>query len=185
MRTRWIIGTIICLTFCQGVLAQRTTAQQQTVARSQNTASVEQLSRQAYSLAQSAKSLDELTESLRACGQAMNMSPTPEQKNYIQKLAGWIYNKRGEALVKLAEQTAATDKERSAQYETAAAKDFDLSVKFDSGRWKSRFNRSVSKAMTGEYTTALEDLDFVVTQQPDHKNARFNRAEILLQVGKY
>ena len=148
-------------------------------------ASVEQLSRQAYQLAQSAQSLDEFTKSLRLCGEAMQAAPTAEQKEYIQKLAGWIYNKRGEALVGLAEQTASTDQERSADYEQAAAKDFDLSVRFDGSKWKPHFNRAVSKAMLGEYKVALQDLDFVISKQPQHRNALFNRAEILLQLGEY
>lgn len=148
-------------------------------------AGAEQLSRQAYQSAQTAKTLEELTESLRICSNAMKASPTPGQKKYIQELAGWIYNKRGEALVRLAEQTAATDEKRSAEYEQAAANDFDLSVRFDNTRWKSRFNRAISKAMVGDYDAALLDLNFVLEQEPNHKNAHFNRAEILLQRGEY
>lgn len=188
MRTRWIghgLGIIVLVFFSQSAFAQQPQrgAPQQRARTA--VASAEQLSQQAYQLAQTAKSLEQLTESLRICGQAMKASPTPEQKDYIQKLAGWIYNKRGEALVKLADQTVATDEKRSAQYEAAAGKDFDLSIRFDGQRWKPRFNRAVSKAMMGEYNIALQDLDYVVQQQPTHKNARFNRAEILLQLGDY
>lgn len=185
MSTRWFLSGIaflVSLTLATGAVAQQPSA---TRAASTPGASVDQLSQQAYQLAQSAKSLDELTESLRVCSQAMKATPTAEQKQYIQKLAGWIYNKRGEVLVKLAEQTANSDQQRSAGYEKAAAKDFDLSVQFDKTRWKSRFNRAVSVAMTGDYRKALQDLDFVVEKQPKHKNALFNRAEILLQLGEY
>lgn len=85
----------------------------------------------------------------------------------------------------MAERTVATDAKRAAEYEGAAAKDFDLSVRFDDSRWKPRFNRAVSKAMAGHYDVALQDLDFVIKEQPTHKNAIFNRAEILLQLGKF
>ncbi len=168
---------ILALLFvCQSVFAQ-----QQAVP----TGTADQLSAQAYKMAQSAKTLEQFTESLRICGQAMKASPTTEQKQYIQQLAGWTYNKRGEALVNLAERTVATDAKRAAEYETAAAKDFDLSVRFDNTRWKPRFNRAVSKAMEGQYEVALQDLDFVIENQPTHKNAVFNRAEILLQLGNF
>ena len=39
--------------------------------------------------------------------------------------------------------------------------------------------------MLGDYETALSDLGFVIRAQPKHKNALFNRAEILLQMGEY
>lgn len=179
MRTRWFgygFGVLLLVFVSQSVFAQQAP---------QQVASAGQLSKQAYQLAQSANSLNELTESLRICGRAMKATPTAEQKTYIQKLAGWIYNKRGEALVKLADQTLETDATRSSEYEAAAAKDFDLSIRFDKKTWKPRFNRAVSKAMMGEYNVALQDLDIVIQQQPSHKNARFNRAEILLQLGEY
>lgn len=187
MRTRWFghgLGVLLLVFLNQSVFAQQQSGAQAVRPRASG-ASAEQLSQQAHKLAQSAKTLAQLTESLRVCGQAIKASPTPTQKDYIQKLAGWIYNKRGEALVKLADQTVATDEQRSAEYETAAAKDFDLSIRFDNSRWKPHFNRAVSKAMMGDYNVALQDLDFVLQQQPAHKNARFNRAEILLQLGEY
>jgi len=179
MRTR-LFGhntvVLVLLFACQSVFAQ-----QQAIP----TGTADQLSAQAYKMAQSAKTLEQFTESLRICGQAMKASPTVEQKQYIQQLAGWTYNKRGEALVGLAEQTVVADAKRAAQYEEAAAKDFGLSVQFDDSRWKPRFNRAVSKAMAGQYDAALFDLDFVITKQPTHKNALFNRAEILLQLGDF
>ena len=190
MRTRWLshgLGLLIFLAICQAVIAQQPMRRSVTPtppARSAG-ASAEALSKQAFQLAQSAKTLEQLTEALRVCSQAAKASPTSEQKDYIYQLAGWVYNKRGEALTKLADQTRATDESRSADYEAAALRDFDLSVRFDDQRWKPRFNRAVSKAMTGEYQIALQDLDFVLTKQPSHKNARFNRAEILLQLGEY
>ena len=154
-------------------------------AQQQVTQSAQTLSQQAHRLARSAKTLEEFTEALRFCGQAMKASPTQEQKEYVHKLAGWTYNKRGETLVKLAEDTAATDSKRATEYEQAAVKDFGLAVRFDQTNWKPRFNRAVSVAMLGGYETALSDLGFVIRAQPKHKNALFNRAEILLQMGEY
>lgn len=146
---------------------------------------VQSLTQTAHRKASSAKTLEEFTEALRICGQAMKSNPTAKQKAYIHQLAGWTYNKRGETLVKLAEDTATTDAKRAAEYEQAAVKDFGLAVRFDAKEWKPRFNRAVSVAMLGDYKTAVADLDFVVRSQPKHKNALFNRAEILLQLGEY
>lgn len=141
--------------------------------------------KQAHDAAQSASSLEDFTSVLRVCGEATKANPTEQQKAYIHQLAGWTYNKRGETLVKLAEDTAATDQKRATEYEQAAMQDFGLSIQFDQSAWKPRFNHAVSIAMAGQYKAALEDLDFVIRQQPKHKNALFNRAEILLQLGDY
>jgi len=146
---------------------------------------VQSLTQQAHQLATNAKSLEDYTKALQVCGKAIQSGPTDQQKAYVNKLAGWIYNKRGEALVKLAETTAATDSKRAAEYEQAAVKDFGLAARFTPQDWKPRFNRAVSVAMLGDYKTALADLDFVIRSQPKHKNALFNRAEILLQQGEY
>lgn len=143
------------------------------------------LMQKAHQLSGTAKTLEDFTEALRVCGKAVNSNPTDAQKDYIHKLAGWTYNKRGETLVKLAENTAPTDAKRAAEYEQAAVKDFGLSAQFNKKDWKPRFNRAVSVAMLGDYKTALLDLDFVINAQPNHKNALFNRAEILLQQGRY
>jgi tetratricopeptide (TPR) repeat protein len=143
------------------------------------------LTQKAHRIASSAKTLEEYTEALKVCGQAMKAGPTEKQKEYINQLAGWAYNKRGETLVKLAESTAATDAKSAAEYEQVAVKDFGLAAQFTPSDWKPRFNRAVSVAMLGDYKLALNDLDFVIRSQPNHKNALFNRAEILLQQGRY
>lgn len=178
MRTRLYFRGLALLTL---VFALQLTSQ----AQQQQSQTAGSLSREAHTVASSAKTLDDYTQALRLCGQAMQANPTDQEKAYIYKLSGWTYNQRGEALVQLAENTAATDAKRAAEYEQAAVKDFDLAVRFDTGAWKPRFNRAVSVAMLGKYADALADLDFVIEQQPRHKNALFNRAEILLQLGEY
>lgn len=150
-----------------------------------STPTAQSLTTNAHALASSAKTLKEFTEALRVCGRAMKADPTPEQKQYINKLAGWTYNKRGEALVELGEDTAETDAQRAAEYEKAAVNDFELAIRFDQTNWRPRFNRAVSVAMQGDYETAVSDLTIVIRAQPKHKNALFNRAEILLQLGEY
>ena len=70
------------------------------------------LANQAHGLAQDAQSLEELTQVLRVCGKALKANPSPETKTYVNQLASWTYNKRGEELVELAERTAGLDAER-------------------------------------------------------------------------
>lgn len=182
MRTRPFPGrlTAIALTL---VLSCGLFAQQPQAAGT--TESCAALSKQAHQLANTAKTLQEFTEALRILGKAAKANPTPEQSAYINKLAGWSYNKRGETLVKLAEETAGADQKRAAEYEQAAINDFGLAIRFDQEQWKPRFNRAVSIAVLGDYKTALTDLEFVLQKQPTHKNALFNRGEILLQLGEY
>ena len=178
MRTRSQLHAVCALVFAIFVT-------QFAIAQKPDAENVQSLTQRAHQFATNAKSLEDYTRALQVCGQAIQSGPTDQQKAYINKLAGWIYNKRGEALVKLAETTAATDSQRAAQYEQLAVKDFGLAAQFTPQDWKPRFNRAVSVAMLGDYKTALADLDFVVRSQPKHKNALFNRAEILLQQGEY
>lgn len=182
MRTHTLGQSFVCVLLTFGMVMTIVTHSN---AQQTDAEKVQSLAQRAHRLSSTAKTLEEFTEALRVCGQAMKSNPTQKQKEYVHKLAGWTYNKRGETLVDLAEETAETDSKRAADYEQAAVKDFGLAAQFDKENWKPRFNRAVSVAMLGDYKMALADLDFVVRSKPDHKNALFNRAEILLQLGQY
>lgn len=184
MRTRPFLHGLVVAALSVALHSQAI-AQQQSVATPAPQQTAEQLAKEAHRLASSAKNLDDFTQALRVCGQVMKANPTPEQSAYVNSLAGWTYNKRGEVLVKLAEDTAESDAQRAAEYEQAAIKDFGLAMRFNQDDWKPRFNRAVSVAVLGDFKTALTDLDFVISKQPAHKNAHFNRGEILLQMGEY
>jgi tetratricopeptide (TPR) repeat protein len=151
----------------------------------QSTSEALTIAKRAHRLASSATTLDEFTESLRVCKQSLAANPTAKTRVYVEQLASWIYNKRGEQLVQLAEDIVEQDAQRAAKYERAATGDFDLAVRLDKTNWQSRYNRAVSVAVLGKYQQALDDLDFVIQERPRHKNARFNRAEILFQLGKF
>ncbi len=141
--------------------------------------------KRAHRLATSATRLDEFTESLRVCQRSLAAHPAAATRAYVEQLASWIYNKRGEQLVQLAEDVVERDAQRAAKYKRAAVGDFDLAVRLDKTNWQSRYNRAVSVAVLGKYQQALDDLDVVIQERPRHKNARFNRAEILFQLGKF
>jgi len=181
MRTRSFIRSAVVVVAITVLFPVMASGQQQSNAATD----VQSLLRQAHDLAKSATTLDQFTNALKVCGSAARANPSEKQKSYIYQLSGWTYNKRGEALVKLAEDTAATDQTRAAEYEEAAIIDFKLAIRFDQKSWKPRFNHAVSVAMLGQYKEALADLDFVLREKPKHKNALFNRAEILLQLGEY
>ena len=169
----------------RGTVAKQQTQRSQQQVVTAGAADIDAMAKQAYQLANSATTLEGFTKALRLCGTAMKSNPNKQQVAYINKLAAWTYNKRGETLVKLAEDIAGVDQKRAAEYEQAAIKDFGLSVRFDDSAWKPRFNRAVSVAVLGDFKTALTDLDYVIEKIPTHKNAHFNRAEILLQLGQY
>ena len=144
----------------------------------------DKLAAEAHRLASSAATLQQFTQTLRVCQQALRANPSSETRGYIEKLASWTYNKRGETLIRLAEDTVELDAKRATQYEQAATGDFDLAVKLDQSNWKPRYNRAVCVAIVGDYEQALTDLTIVIEEKPKHKNARFNRAEILFELGR-
>jgi tetratricopeptide (TPR) repeat protein len=133
----------------------------------------------------SAQSVEQCTEALRILKEAQQNNQTAATEAYVKRLAAWIYNRRGELLVKQAEQAVGETPQQAVAYEQAALRDFDLAVALDAERWQARYNRAVSRAITGQYEGALADLDLVLERQPDHVNARFNRAEIRYQTGAY
>lgn len=180
MRAHALKRAIAFVPLAMFVLSTSTIAQQGAA-----TPTVQALISKAHAAANQAKSLADYTAALQQCSDVIKANPSPEQKAYVYKLAGWTYNKRGETLVKLSAQIMDSDPKRAAEYEVAAVKDFGLASQFDKTSWKARFNRAVSIAMNGEYEKALADLDFVIQSQPKHKNALFNRGEILLQLGEY
>ncbi len=193
MRYTQIAGSlVICVMAVTNVLAQQQTAGPASQPKGQpqsSTAPSEQSAKtlltKARDLAKGAETIADYTDALKLCRQAQKVDPSPATSAYVKRLAAWIYNKRGEMLIELAEGIVEKDAQRAVEYEEAGLRDFDVAAKLNPQDWRPRYNRGVSRAIVGQYEKSLEDLDFVLEQSSDHKNARYNRAEIRYQLGRY
>jgi len=134
---------------------------------------------QAYEKTKEATTVDELTTVIDLCQRARQANATESQITYLSQLLGWSHNKRGEAIV---EQSLAAlqggDQEQAMTLDAEALADFEKSVEFDPGRWKSLHNRGVGYALVDKFVKAIEDFSAVIELKPDYVNAWFNRAEI-------
>ena len=139
MRTRYFRHGMAVLVLSMGFFATHGFAQSGQSSSDSLTSAA-----RAHRLATSATTVDEFTESLRVCKQTLAANPSAKTRVYIEQLASWIYNKRGEQLVQRAEGVIEQDAQRAAKYERAAAGDFDLAVRLDKTNWQSRYNRAVS-----------------------------------------
>ena len=133
----------------------------------------------AYQKTKEAKTVSELTKIIDLCHQALKADATESQVKYLSQLLGWSHNKRGEAIV---EQSLAAlqadDKPQTIALDAEALADFEKSVEYEAGRWKSLHNRGVGYALIDEFVKAIEDFNTVIKLKPDYINAWFNRAEI-------
>ena len=143
------------------------------------------LLQQAHQLAKQAKTVEEFTRALRLCQQAKKLGVTRQTEEYLRDLAGWLYNRRGEAYADQAGLASEQgDSQRSAQLEDQAIRDFTTSLNFKV-TWRPFHNRGVSKAMQGDYEAAIGDFDESIARNPDYGNTFFNRAEILFEMGRF
>ena len=133
----------------------------------------------AYDRTKVAKTVDELTEIVDLCEQALQANATKSQTEYLTKLMGWAHNKRGEAI---SEQSLAAlqagDQGQAVTLDAKALADFERSVELAPGQWKSLHNRGVAYALVDKFVKATQDFSAVIELKPDYVNAWFNRAEI-------
>jgi len=133
----------------------------------------------AYQKTKDAKSVGELTTVIDLCQQALKSDATESQVKYLSQLLGWSHNKRGEAIV---EQSLAAlqagDQQQAIALDAKALADFEKSVAYQPGHWKSLHNRGVGYALIDKFVKSIEDFNKVIELRPDYVNAWFNRAEI-------
>ncbi|MDA1179521.1 MAG: tetratricopeptide repeat protein [Planctomycetota bacterium] len=143
--------------------------------------------RQAYQLAQRAKTIEQFSQALRICEQALGQSGiTADQRQYAQHLSSWLSNKRGEAYSAQAEDMAhGDDSSAEDSLERNALRDFERAVKFNPEAWRPLHNRGVSRAILRDYEASLEDFAAALQRNPRYVNTWFNRAEVLYELGEY
>ncbi|MBX9789395.1 MAG: tetratricopeptide repeat protein [Pirellulales bacterium] len=126
----------------------------------------------AEKLSKTAKTVEQYTEVIMLCDQALADGPSQKWEGYAHKLAAWAHNRRGEM--------------RAGDGEDAAAiEDFEASIRHDPKRWQAIHNRGVSHAMQGQLEAAIADFDLTIKLNPNYANAHFNRGELLYEQGAY
>ncbi len=156
------LGAFLVLSASSG-LAQETPAEPkpQTAA---------EMSKQAYELAKTAKSEEEVNKILELCQQIQAASSADKDTKYANNLLSWAYNKRGEARADTGQ-------------EAEALADFEQSLKLDANRWQALHNRGVSYGMAGNLDGALADFNRVVQLNPNFSKALYNRGELRFKRG--
>jgi tetratricopeptide (TPR) repeat protein len=134
---------------------------------------------QAYQKTKEAKTVSELTVVIDLCQRARQADANESQIKYLTQLLGWSHNKRGEAIIEQSlAALEANDQRQAIALDAEALADFEKSVEYTAGRWKSLHNRGVGYALIDKFVKAIEDFDAVIELKPDYTNAWFNRAEI-------
>jgi tetratricopeptide (TPR) repeat protein len=130
----------------------------------------DQKARDAYQLTKTAKSLDEYSQIISLCQDALSQGPSADSAAYARKLQAWALNKRGE-------------KYSDAGNEKLALKDFEAAVPLDAMLWKAVQNRGVSRGFLGDKKGALADFNTIIRVNPSYANAWFDRAELKFDQG--
>ena len=139
-----------------------------------------------FAMTKTASAREDYEQLITLCEHGMQANMSDAYAEYLTKLAGWSYNRRGESKAEQATVLARQGKvDEASKWDAQALADFETAVKLDPTRWKSVHNRGVSLALVGEYEQALRDFSKTIELQPGYSNAWFNRAEIRYELERY
>jgi len=136
------------------------------------TGSLIEIANRAYALARTAKTRDDYTLIINLCNSAAERFAHDATSEYVERLASWAYNRRGEW-------------EAQHGNREAAARDFDIAVQLEPTRWRAVHNRAISFAENGDLTRAMEAFDLAIELKPDYGPAYRNRGEAHFAMGEY
>jgi tetratricopeptide (TPR) repeat protein len=126
---------------------------------------------EAYAKSKTADSKKDYTEVIELCQQAAEAGLSEKYEEYANRLKGWAYNRRGEALAK-----EGKDADALADFEAAVV---------SGGAWRAIHNRGVSYAAAGRLDEAMADFDRTIKINPRYAHAYFNRGELRYRQGDY
>jgi tetratricopeptide (TPR) repeat protein len=139
-----------------------------------------------YEMSQTAETADDFDKMIEECRRLLETGLSRQHEAYVNRLAAWAYNRRGEARAEEAASVAAEgETEEAARLDSLAVEDFTASLKLDPSRWKAYHNRGVSYAMMGEFDQALREFEQALRLNPTYANAWFNRGEVHYELGRY
>jgi tetratricopeptide (TPR) repeat protein len=126
---------------------------------------------EAQGLAQTAESVEELSEIASHCQRGLAEAPPDEIASALRRLAAWAHNRRGELLVDEGRQLEAT-------------RDFQIAISLDPQCSLAIHNRAVTLAQQNDSAAALRDFNRVIQLNPGLAIAYRNRAELLTSLGR-
>jgi tetratricopeptide (TPR) repeat protein len=124
---------------------------------------------EAYAKSKTAESQSDYTEVIDLCRGALSGGVNDTYQQYADRLMGWAYNRRGEALAKEGKNAD-------------ALADFEAAVKAG-GAWRAIHNRAVGYSGVGRHNDAMADFDRAIELNPRFAPAFFNRGELRYKLG--
>src|SRR3954470_20327497 len=107
------------------------------------TVSAKKLLAAAYEKTRTAQSVDDFSHVIEQCERALGVKLSPENAAYAHDLAGWAYNKRGEAYAAQAAALAEGGEERKAnELDDVALADFESALSHDPQKWRALHNKA-------------------------------------------
>jgi len=122
----------------------------------------------AHTLSQQADTLDEFSEVVRLCRQAILLGVESERLQFTKDFASWALNHRGQLY---------SDDEQG----NRALADYEASCRLSTDNWRALHNRAVSRAHASEYAEAFDDFNRVIKLNPEFAKAYCNRATLYMQ----
>jgi tetratricopeptide (TPR) repeat protein len=140
-----------------------------------------------HRLTESARTVNDYTAIIDRCNETIDQAElTAGDRDYLQKLASWAFNRRCESRMEAAEyfrDSGLADQATSAADEALA--DAIEALERDATRWRAWINRGVLFAQAGMLDAALADFRQVTELQPESALGWFNSAEALMGLARH
>lgn len=139
-----------------------------------------------YALTKKCKTESDYSALLEKCDSALTRKLSEKNTVYVNALAAWGFNRRGE--LRLATSEKLNDSSQLEQSDAAlveAFNDFDAAVRRDPKRARAWHFRGVANVKQNRLEDAIGDFTKLIKIKPGQMNAYFNRAEARYEVGQY
>jgi tetratricopeptide (TPR) repeat protein len=127
----------------------------------------EKLAAQAHHWSTTAESDTDFTRIIETCRRARASQPSPPVAKYVNQLAGWALNRRGQL------------KAEAGQIKEALL-DFDDAIRADARCWRAIHNRGVLLAQDGQFEKAFDDFNRTIEVNPEFAKAYSNRGALFV-----
>ena len=122
----------------------------------------------AHKLSLEAKSIEDYTQIIDACDEAIQFGAKADKRQFARQLSSWAFNRRGQMHADIGEQDL-------------SAADFQAALELNPRNWRAMHNRGVSFAQQGQFAEAFDDFNRVVQLNPRYAKAYANRATLYVQ----
>lgn len=130
--------------------------------------SLEELLIAAHQISQQAETVEEYSQIIDACAEAIRLGAKADQGQFARALSSWAFNRRGQLHA---------DQGKQQQ----AGEDFQAALELNPRNWRALHNRGVSFAQGGQLAEAFDDFNLVTQLSPNYAKAYANRATLYVQ----